>query len=204
MHAPFITLASGSPRRRQLLKQAGYSFQVHPPDDAAEDGLRSNEAPEQLVCRLAMQKAENVARQFETGLFLGCDTVAVCDGAVLGKPSDREHARQILQAMSGRTHFVLSGVCLWSRPDDRGIVAFDSTTLHMQHWTDNTLKSYLDSGDWEGKAGAFGYQDGIDWVTILEGSESNVVGLPLELLESLMEQVARKDALQPLPDPTLA
>ena len=184
-----LILASSSPRRRQLLTEAGYEFTVIPPSETAEDGQPprgGSELPQQLVARLGLQKAEDVAPRVERGIIIGCDTVAECEGQILGKPADREHARQMLELLRGRRHVVHSGLCLWRRPDDVHRVEVETTTLIMDPISDGALAAYLATGDWQGKAGAFGYQDGLDWVHILEGSESNVVGLPMELLRRML------------------
>jgi len=183
---PKLILASRSPRRRELLSQAGYSFEVRPPQPAAECGLRSGESPAEFVTRQAMQKAADVARNVRSGLILGCDTVAECEGKILGKPADEDHARQMLQALSGRKHRVLSGLCLCRVRDGRIQVRVAVTTLRMDRLTDEQLNEYLASGGWKGKAGAFGYQDRLGWVHVVEGSESNVVGLPMELLAEML------------------
>jgi septum formation protein len=184
-----IILASTSPRRQQLLAAAGYDFEVIPPSDDAESGEVPGESTTELVVRLAKQKAADVARPLSAGIILGCDTVADCEGKILGKPTDREHARQMLETLRGREHWVHSGLCLWRRPDDRVACAAASTRLIMDPISDAALDEYLDSGEWQGKAGAFGYQDGLDWVHILEGSASNVVGLPLELLARVLPRL---------------
>jgi len=194
-----LILASRSPRRRELLEAAGYRFDVCPPSDAAECGECDGETPSQLVARLAMRKAADVAQRevvqrIAAGLVLGCDTVAECDGQVLGKPDNEEHARAMLQTLSGREHRVLSGLCLWPVPDDEPTVRVAVTSLRMDDLTSEQLDAYLADGGWEGKAGAFGYQDGLDWVHILEGSESNVVGLPMELLSEMLACYAPADA----------
>jgi septum formation protein len=184
-----LILASSSPRRRQLLSEAGYAFQVIEPHESAESGDIPGETPEQLVVRLANQKAQDVARRIERGLVIGCDTVAVCEGKVLGKPSDRGHAREMLQHLRGTEHRVVSGLCLWRRPDDFRRTEIAITSLIMDPLTDAQIEAYLDTNGWAGKAGAFGYQDGLDWVHVVEGSESNVVGLPLELLGKVLPEV---------------
>jgi septum formation protein len=184
-----LILASRSPRRRALLSAAGYRFEVIPPGEAAESLDPSEsppESPEALVARLARRKAADVARRVERGLVLGCDTVAECDGRILGKPSDRDDARRMLEVLSGREHRVLSGLCLWPVPDGRPREAVAVTRLVMDRLDRRQLDAYLAGGLWEGKAGAFGYQDGLDWVHVVEGSESNVVGLPMELLAEML------------------
>jgi septum formation protein len=181
-----LILASSSPRRRELLAEAGYAFTVIPPHESAECGICSRETPPELVARLAFQKARDVARQVERGLVIGCDTVAECGGQILGKPANQDHARQMLELLRGQEHRVYSGLCLWQRPSDAYLTEIEVTTLVMDPISDRDLNDYLATGGWEGKAGAFGYQDGLDWVHIVEGSESNVVGLPMELLGRML------------------
>jgi septum formation protein len=189
-HGTQLVLASRSPRRRQLLAAAGYQFAVVHPRVAAECGVCSRESPAELVARLAWQKARDVALGIDHGLVLGCDTVAECQGQILGKPDTRERAREMLRVLQGSSHRVLSGICLWRRPDDKTAVEVDVTQLRMDALSDRQIEQYLDTDKWCEKAGAFGYQDGLDWVHIEQGSASNVVGLPLELLESMLRRVA--------------
>jgi len=188
---PPLVLASRSPRRRMLLEQAGFDFTLLPPDEAAEDSRREGEPTADYVARLARQKAEDVAPAAPAErIVLACDTLAECMDEILGKPRDRQHAGQMLRWMRGREHQVLSGLCLLRGADRKRAVAVDRTTLRMDEVDDEQIEQYLDGGQWQGKAGAFGYQDGIDWVHILEGSESNVVGLPMELLMRMLEEFA--------------
>lgn len=189
-HTPLI-LASRSPRRRQLLEQAGYAFEVATPHELAECGVCSRESPPELVARLAFQKARDVAQEVDQGFVLGCDTVAECCGQILGKPQTRDHAREMLRLLRGRPHRVYSGLCLWRRPEDELWGDVDVTELVMDAISDARLEAYLETDAWLGKAGAFGYQDGLDWVRILRGSESNVVGLPLETLARLWSRATR-------------
>lgn len=187
-----LVLASSSPRRRWLLEQAGYEFIVTAPAETAECGICSRETPPEMVIRLARQKAADVAMRIDRALVLGADTVAECLGQVLGKPKDREHAEEMLRRLSGRAHSVYTGICLWRRPENRVVVDVVRTKLVMDPISDQQLRDYLDSGRWEGKAGAFGYQDGEDWLRVEEGSESNVVGLPLERLAELIDDFERR------------
>jgi septum formation protein len=187
---PRLILASSSPRRRQLLDEWGYAFDVIEPHPAAECGVCSRETPPELVARLARQKAADVAARTGHGIVVGCDTVAECCGQILGKPSNRDHARQMLTLLAGREHRVYSGLCLWRRPDDEVRLAVAVTTLVMEAFSGEQLEQHLAGGGWEGKAGAFGFQDGLDWVHIVEGSETNVVGLPMELLEQLLGELS--------------
>jgi len=183
---PKLILASRSPRRRELLEAAGYRFEVVPPSEEAECALCSGETPAELVARLARQKAADVAGRVAEGLVLACDTVAECDGQVLGKPLDEDDARRMLLSLSGREHRVLTGLCLWPVPGGEPRVRVDVTVLRMDRLRPEQLDEYLASGRWEGKAAAFGYQDRLGWVHVERGSPSNVVGLPMELLAEML------------------
>ena len=187
-----LILASQSPRRKQLLTQNGYQFQVIAPDDSVEQGVCSECSPADFVMQAAYLKAQAIASKVETGIILAADTVAECKAQILGKPVDREHAERMLRMMSGQHHRVLTGVCLWHQPSGKYVAHLDVTTLKMDELVEVDLQSYLDSDDWIGKAGAFGYQDGLDWVHIENGLESTVVGLPVEHLPQLMEDLLTK------------
>ena len=179
-----LILASSSPRRKQLLEQHGYQFTVDPPSEGAECGVCSGETPPELVVRLARQKAADVALRYDSAIILACDTVAECHGQVLGKPRDRDDARRMLSAPRKTTPCTLRIMPLDSS-EDKTTLQLDTTTLVMDDVSDEQLESYLDTNLWEGKAGAFGYQDGWDWLHIIEGSESNVIGLPMEKVRLL-------------------
>lgn len=184
-----LILASGSPRRAELLSAAGYEFRVEPADASAECGICSRETAPERVARYAYRKAADVAARHSHGFVLAADTLASCQGQILGKPKDREHAEAMLRLLSGRIHDVYSGVCLWSAATQRCVVDVVRTTLRMQTLSEPMLEDYLNSMLWEGKAGAFGYQDQNDWLSVLEGGcESNVVGLPMPRLAELLEK----------------
>jgi septum formation protein len=191
---PKLILASGSPQRRQLLEHGGYDFDIVVPSPGAECGLCSQESPAEFVARMACQKAIDVAqqlgdRQAPGRWIVACDTVAECQGVLLGKPADRGHARQMLERLSGRVHHVYSGLCLRELDTATMRVRVASTTLQMDRLSTEQIQEYLDSGQWEGKAGAFGYQDRVGWLHVVEGSESNVIGLPMELLAAMLADV---------------
>lgn len=191
---PLLILASGSPRRRELLQDAGYDFTVVPPDEDVECGVCSDFGPAGLVADLAYRKAAAVRKILETKpsntptLVLAADTVAECDGFALGKPRDELDARTMLTKLSDREHRVLTGVCLWAMDGSAPLIRVAVTRLRMDRLTDEQLDDYIAGGQWEAKAGAFGYQDRLGWVHIVEGSESNVVGLPMELLAEMLAE----------------
>ena len=177
------------------MEESGYRFEVVKPSESAECGVCSGETPPELVARLAFQKADDVARRTEgQAIIIGCDTVAECGGQILGKPANEEHARRMLTLLRGREHRVYSGLCVWNWPGVELLAAVEQTVLRMDTLSDAAIEEYLASGAWEGKAGAFGYQDRLGWVHIIEGSESNVVGLPMERLAELLAQLAGADA----------
>lgn len=189
-----LYLASRSPRRSRLMKEAGYVFQVLPASEEAEDGIAENELPVDYVKRLAFQKASNVAGKIESGLIIGCDTLVLAHGEILGKPKDIEDARRMHRLLRGERHYVLSGLCVLRKPGSYVKIDHAETVLEMHERTDEEIETYLQSGAWAGKAGAFGYQDGLDWVRLIEGSESNIVGLPMELLEIMLRKAKEPEA----------
>ena len=183
-----LILASGSPRRKELLENFGYDFEVRVPDDHAECGICSRETPPELVARLAYQKAANVIEKIESGLVVACDTVAECVAIILGKPEDVNHAREMLKRLRGREHSVYSGLCIWDKESARRSIRVDVSRLKMDNISDDKLEEYLETEQWMGKAGAFGFQDGPDWIHLIAGSPTNVVGLPMELLATMLEE----------------
>ena len=202
-NAPLIILASSSPRRRELLAEDGYSFTVVPPDEDVECGVCSESGPAGLVCELALRKAAAVVKMLkddmsresfqcpnlQDAVVLAADTVAECEGFILGKPLDEHDARKMLKQLSAREHRVLTGVCLWRLSDHKSLVRVAVTRLKMDALSDEQMDDYIASGQWEGKAGAFGYQDRLGWIHVVEGSESNVVGLPMETLAEMLAEI---------------
>ncbi|MEM9413632.1 MAG: Maf family protein [Planctomycetota bacterium] len=186
-----LVLASGSPRRKRLLHEAGYQFTVLVADDAVEESVPKHLSAADFVIEAATRKGEFVAQNLDNGIVLAADTVAVCDGKILGKPKNREHAREILQQLSGTTHRVLTGIFMLNCTTKAHVTHLESTELQMEVLDSLTLQEYLNSDKWIGKAGAFGYQDGIEWVSILNGLESNVVGLPVEVLPELFKKMGQ-------------
>jgi len=188
-----LVLASGSPQRRRLLEEAGYQFQIVVPDDKAERGLPQSLSAAEFAIAAARRKAADVVQQLTPGqsvIVVACDTVAECEGQILGKPIDRDDARRMLELLSGREHEVKSGLCLWPVPEGTPQVRLAVTRMRMDELSGEQIEDYLASGQWQGKSGAFGYQDRPGWLEVVEGSESNVIGLPMELLAEMLSELA--------------
>lgn len=190
-----MILASQSPRRSELLEKAGYEFDIVLPSETAECGICSRESTPELVARLAYQKAMDVVPRIDgQAIVVACDTVADIMGRVLGKPEDRRHAEEMLRLLSGREHSVYSGLCIVKTtqrgmPPHEPLVEVAKSTLVMQKLSEAQMSEYLDSEAWFGKSGAFGYQDDHPWLKLISGTAENVVGLPLDLLEGLLNKV---------------
>jgi septum formation protein len=191
---PPIVLASGSPRRRHIIAAEGWDVRVVPPPDAAEAAAapRSPAEPlEDYVLRMARAKGLAVAAMGVADAILACDTLSEVHGRALGKPVDRGHARDMLMALSGTTHRVVTGV--WLRPPSAAgsarppLEAVEESLLAMDPLSDEFLDWYLESGMWRGKAGGCGFQDERLPLRLVSGSASNVVGLPLERVRAMVQ-----------------
>lgn len=195
-----LLLASASPRRRDLMTQAGFSFQVDFIPVAEE--RQPGEEPMHFAQRLAREKAEVVFRARENELdakdaalvVLGADTIVVCDAEVLGKPADDEDAARMLRLLSGRTHQVITGVCVLSSHGAE--VAAESTWVTMLTLSDEEICGYIATGEPKDKAGAYAIQGRASrWIPRIAGCYFNVVGLPLALVSNMLEAAERKLAV---------
>jgi septum formation protein len=177
-----LILASASPRRREILARAGVACEVVPAE--IDERSRPGEAPEALAERLAREKALCVARRVgprPPRLVLGSDTIVVLDGEVLGKPRDPAHAEALLARLAGRTHRVITGVAL-ARSESLDLASLTvASRVTMRAAGADEIRRYVASGEPLDKAGAYALQgEGRRLVAAVEGSESNVIGLPLE------------------------
>jgi septum formation protein len=183
-----LVLASASPRRRELLAQAGYAFVVRPahiPEDSLPD-----EDPIAYVVRLAREKAEVVFRELAdaTAVVLGADTTVTLDGQILGKPVDDADAARMLRMLSGRTHRVITGVALATESGTQ--VAAEVTAVRFLTLSDEEIRGYVATGEPLDKAGAYAIQGrAARWIPRIEGCYFNVVGLPLALVSTLLESI---------------
>lgn len=182
-----IVVASGSPRRSELLASVGIAFEVVPSRVAEE--VEPGESAEEHVVRLSLEKAREVAGRDNVAgrFFLGSDTVVVRDGEILGKPADAEDAARMLRSLSGRDHRVLSGYAIIDRQSDTVVAESVSTRVRFRELTEAEIAGYIASGEPFDKAGAYAIQGlGAFMVREIEGSYTNVVGLPLcEVVEVL-------------------
>jgi septum formation protein len=171
-----LVLASASPRRAELLRNAGIEFIVAPAHIHEE--RRAGESPEDYVCRVARDKAALVAAQYPGQFVLGADTEVIVDGGVLGKPRDAADAARMLRLLSGRTHLVSTGLALLGPEADES--AIETTAVTMSELTEEEIRVYVAGGEPMDKAGAYAIQ-GIAsrWVSRLDGCYFNVVGLPV-------------------------
>ncbi|MEH6473116.1 MAG: Maf family protein [Halopseudomonas sp.] len=186
MKTSLLVLASRSPRRRELLTQIGVKFECASAD--IDESLRDGETPAQYVSRLALEKAQAVAINFPDHWVLGSDTTVVCDAQVLGKPTDKTDAVAMLQQLSGRRHQVMTAVALVQGERQRSLRV--STDVVFKSLSQAECERYWDTGEPQDKAGSYGIQGlGAVFVERVEGSYSAVVGLPLQEIAELLQQL---------------
>ena len=177
-----IILASGSPRRSQILTQMGVAFEKH----AAEVDERCALGAREAVAELSQRKAQAVAAQFPGRVVLAADTLVALDNQPLGKPKDEEDACRMLERLSGREHQVYTGVCVMDA-QGRAFHDVDASDVCFRRLTKEEIRAYVQTGEPMDKAGAYALQGGAGpWVTEVRGSRSNVIGLPWELTRKLL------------------
>jgi len=186
-HFNDLILASGSPRRKQLLKDAGFSFKVKtiPFDEIIPEGLNVEKVAEYL----AIEKNKAHREAFQKGTIITADTVVIFTDKILGKPKDEEEARKVLKILSGKIHLVMSGVCISS--DDKQVSFSSTTEVKFHGLSDEEIDQYVKESAPLDKAGSYGIQEwigmiGVEWI---RGSYFNVVGLPVDkVYQSLMNE----------------
>ena len=181
-----IVLASASPRRRELLRNAGISFVIQAAD--ISETPRAGEPPHALAERLAREKAQAVFLTRPNDVVLGADTIVIVDGQILGKPQDGNDAVRMLRLLSGRSHQVVTGVCL-KGPQGLEDTRSQTTLVSMAALTEEGIRSYIATGEPMDKAGAYAIQ-GIAsrWISSIAGDYFNVVGLPVALIYSMLSE----------------
>ena len=186
-----LILASSSPDRKALLEKAGYAIDVMPShiDEPSGQGFTD---PRHYVMTVSWLKAAAVAAKIGDGLILAADTVGWLDDQIIGKPNDVDHARRILTTLSGREHELWTGVVLWRKPDNVQIVWQECTRLFFRQLSADELDAYLATDQWVGRSGAFAIQEENDpFMRIIEGSLTNVIGLPMESLHRNLQLIGK-------------
>jgi septum formation protein len=192
-----LILASGSPARRNLLCEAGYTFEVLPAniDEPSGAGVADIRA---FVQQVAWSKAAAVAPRVPHGIVLAADTVAWIDGTVIGKPTDDADARRILTQLGGREHELWTGICLWRRPDDAQLAWQEVTRVGFKRLNEAQLTAYLATRKWANNSGAYAIEGSRDpYVHVIRGSLSNVIGLPMETTVTALHWLADGPRLDP-------
>jgi len=185
--APLI-LASVSPRRSQLMSEAGYEFTVVPPevDESAFTAEKAN--PVEYAKRLALAKAKSVAGKHPDSFVIGADTIVDFRGRIIGKAADAEEAEEITRKLFSEPHKVITGIAIIRLSDETELVQSGSTTVYPRKMSPDQIADHIKGGSWRDKAGAYAIQEtGDEFVEKIEGSLTNVMGLPMELLESLLD-----------------
>jgi septum formation protein len=187
-----IILASASPRRKQLLAEAGYNFiSIIPDIDELAFPTEGRNAGEYAKI-LALAKAKNVAEKNPDCLVIGADTVVDFNGEIIGKPADAKEAEQITRKLFSAPHKVITGLAIVRLSDGIEIVESDTTTVYPRKMNAEQITEHIESESWRDKAGAYAIQEaGDEFIEKIEGSLTNVMGLPMELLQRLLTMVDR-------------
>ena len=188
-----IILASSSPRRKELLEQVGLKFEIFSPD--IDESVHVGESADYYVQRLAEQKAQAILAQFSDAIVIAADTSLVLDHKIIGKPESKQHAFEIWTALSDRQHDVLSGVCVLSSQCDPNTVQsmVVRTQVYFQKLSQLDMEQYWATGEPIGKAGAYAIQGyAAQFIQRIEGSYSNVVGLPLYETLQLLKNIDQR------------
>ena len=178
-----IILASGSPRRKELLKKAGIKFNISVSN--FNENIKENLSPHSLVKKLSLEKAKTVFENYRDAIIIGADTIVVCDGKILGKPKDKKDAKKILKFLSSKTHIIITGFTIINEGEI--ITKSEETKVTMRKITQEEIEAYIKTGEPFDKAGAYAIQ-GIasKFIEKVEGDYSNAVGLPVKsVLEEL-------------------
>ncbi|MBR1486082.1 MAG: septum formation inhibitor Maf [Synergistaceae bacterium] len=186
-----IILASGSPRRRELLKDIGIEFEIFKPN--VDESKLENEKPEDLCLRLSRLKAKSGAEKFPDSIIIAADTIVVIDGKILGKPHDRNEAFKMLKTLQNREHEVITGLSVAS--SDKIISRAEHTFVKFIALSDEEISEYISTGECDDKAGAYAIQGiGATLIEKINGDYFNVVGLPLCSLRKILKEFVIRNA----------
>ncbi|WKZ18323.1 MAG: Maf family protein [Candidatus Jettenia sp. CY-1] len=183
-----FVLASNSPRRIVLLKLLGYKFDIIPHE--IEEDVCCDILPSDLVQNLAFLKANDVAKRVDDAIIIAADTIISCKGAILGKPKDVYDAKRMLSMLNGTEHDVLSGICIINMPLKKKLLRIGRTSIKIRHITEEEIDAYIQTGEPLDKAGAYAIQGkGEKFIEKIDGSYTNVVGLPLEIVREMLNNI---------------
>lgn len=181
-----IILASKSPRRKWLLEQVGLDFEVIPSN--FEENIEGLKFSRELIENLAYQKAKEVADRLSEGLIIGADTIVILKNNILGKPKDTEDAKRMLEMLSGKTHKVLTAVCVIDKDEDKTLINSCISKVTFKKLAKEEIEAYIQTKEPMDKAGSYGIQAyGSLFVEKVEGCYNNIVGLPLNLLYEMLK-----------------
>jgi septum formation protein len=192
-----LVLASASPRRQKLLREAGFVDFLVEPSHVDEDDFPASMLPAEVAVHLAKLKAGKVAAdlRFARDAILAADTVVALGDQVIGKPDDAQHAREILRLLSGTTQIVVTGVAVQVAAENYLRVRRVMSAVRMRNLSEVEIERYLQTGAWRGKAGAYGLQDdNHDIVRCTGGCRTNVIGLPIPATVEMLAEVGIKAA----------
>lgn len=190
MHNKKIILASQSPRRIEILKDLKIKFETKPSKCREHNFKKSNMTPTEFAIANAERKAFDIAKNEKNALIIGMDTVGEFEGRVFEKPRDREHAETMIKILNNTTHNVITGICIVDADSENKVTAAEITKVTFTNMSDNEIKAYLDTGDWDGLACGYGIQGlGALFIERIDGDYFNVVGFPVFRFHHLMKQI---------------
>lgn len=191
-------LASASPRRKELLMRAGYNFEVVVSNIDESKISTEGLTPAQFAARAALAKAKTIAEKYPDKLIVAADTVADFDGEIIGKAENAEHAEQIIRKLFSRPHKVITAIAIVKKDAGIEIVDYDTTTVYPKKLSEEQITRHIESKSWENKAGAYAIQcrkaspsreGGDEFIDHIEGSETNVMGLSMELFKKMTKRL---------------
>jgi len=186
-------LASASPRRKELLQKAGFQFKAVAPNVDESSFYTVGISAEEYAKALALAKAKNVAEKFPDNFVIGADTVVDYKGEIIGKASDEKRAEEIIKKLFSSEHKVITGIAVVNLSRNIEIVESDTTTVYPKRMSAAQITEHIKGGSWRDKAGAYAIQEtGDEFVERIEGSLSNVMGLPMELLSRILRKLGIK------------
>jgi septum formation protein len=184
---PRLILASASPRRAAILRDCGYQFITHPAN-INEENFPLGQLPSEVARNLAIAKADAVSAEHPNDVVLAADTIVAFGDRIIGKPKDAKDAQKMLELLSGTTHIVITGVAVQRRSTSFIRHGRVMSAVRMRRMTPQEISRYVESGEWQGKAGGYGIQDPDPFVTRISGSHRNIVGLPMTMTRQFLSE----------------